>query len=107
MEVGIGSGDKSFACTQSKVGDLREWIDPADDFNYGEAIKKIQLPPILSVIGQRDHALGHVRDATRFLEEAGARDAKILEVPFGHIDMLSSAKARETVFPKVVSWLKS
>ena len=84
----------------------RDWIDPVDGFNYGEAIRKLKLPPILSVVGDRDHALGHYKDAGRFLEEAGAHDSEILHVPFGHVDMLSSAAARELVFARVLEWMK-
>jgi pimeloyl-ACP methyl ester carboxylesterase len=84
----------------------KDWIDPADGFNYRQAIRKIALPPILSVVGDLDLALGHHDDVKRFLEEAGAQNSAILRVPFGHVDMLSSAEAREKVFPQVLNWIR-
>ena len=84
----------------------KNWIDPEDGFNYRDAIRKLKLPPILSVVGDLDQALGHHDDAKRFLEEAGAQDSAILRVPFGHVDMLSSTEAREKVFPQVLNWIR-
>jgi predicted alpha/beta hydrolase len=104
----FGSDDetrKSHAHSKTWV-QSKNWIDPEDHFNYMEEIKKVSLPPILSVVGERDFSLGHPDDVKRFFAESGAANLETLRVPFGHIDMIASAEAKEQVFPKILSWIE-
>lgn len=97
---------KSHAHSRSWVKSVNAWIDPEDGFDYKKALSSLRLPPILSIMGTQDKSLGHIKDAKRFLKEANAVQAECLEVPFGHIDMLTAKSAAETLFPQVANWLK-
>jgi pimeloyl-ACP methyl ester carboxylesterase len=97
---------KSHAQSRHWVKTIHEWIDLEDGFDYKKALESLHLPPILSIMGTRDRSLGHIKDARRFLKEAKADQADYLEVPYGHIDMLTGKSAAQTVFPQVADWLK-
>lgn len=89
------------------------WID-ADGFDYGAAIKKLLLPPILYIAAANDHALGHPDDVRDFMESAGRQECsfKLLSRKSGnlhdydHINMLTDPDAVNDHFPKVVEWLR-
>ncbi|MFN8674243.1 MAG: alpha/beta fold hydrolase [Candidatus Sericytochromatia bacterium] len=45
------------------------WIDPKDNFDYFEACKKVNFPPIITITGIKDKCLGHYSDVFNFLLE--------------------------------------
>jgi pimeloyl-ACP methyl ester carboxylesterase len=82
------------------------WIDPTDGFNYGEEIRKIELPPSLFLAGSKDYSLGHPQDVRATLLETGSSRAefKILK-GYGHIDMMVSPQAEFDHFPHVLKFI--
>jgi pimeloyl-ACP methyl ester carboxylesterase len=90
------------------------WVDPADGFDYGAAIKRLALPRTLHFAGVADRFLGHPHDVRRFADECGTppESIRILSraagnrVDYGHIDMLTHPEAERDHFPDVVAWLR-
>jgi len=89
------------------------WIDWVDGFDYGAALKKLSLPPILSVTGEGDEVLGHPTDVKYLLEEIGEQEYtfKILGKSTGyknnydHITILTHTDCTEDHFPEAVAWM--
>jgi hypothetical protein len=52
--------------------DNESWTDPNDGFDYGAALNKIAVPPILSLTGVADKVLGHPSDCLNLLKEANS-----------------------------------
>jgi predicted alpha/beta hydrolase len=90
------------------------WVDPDDGFDYGAAVRKVELPPILSFAGRGDAYLGHPRDVEVFLMEIGAARVRkeVLGRVEGHLEdydhasMLTSKDAIHDHFPRVLDWLR-
>ncbi len=89
------------------------WIDSDDGFDYGAAIQKLELPPILSYAALGDRYLGHPRDVRDFLDEMGARHATVHDLgkshgalhDYDHMGILIHPAATSDHFPEVVRWL--
>lgn len=89
------------------------WIDSDDGFDYGAAIQKLELPPILSFAAVGDRYLGHPCDVRDFLDEMGARDATVHVLgksrgalhDYDHMGILIHPDAVSDHFPEVVNWL--
>lgn len=91
-----------------------EWRDPEDDFDYGKAIRSMNLPPILYFAASNDKCLGHPEDVKRFMQESGEENAKyrLLGKAYGnlhnydHINLLTHPDAQTDHFPEVLKWFK-
>ena len=92
-----------------------EWIDLRDGFHYGKAIKKISIPPTLSLAAVADTHLGNPSDVRDFSNEIGAspENVRILGKAFGnlhnygHINLLTHQDAPSDVFPVIEKWLRT
>jgi predicted alpha/beta hydrolase len=103
----------SFYANRAWVREER-WVDPADGFDYGDAVRSVRMPPLLSLVGANDSYLGHPHDVSRFLAEIGAADAEhhVLSRArgnlhdYGHIDILTHPDAPRDHFPMLLSHLR-
>lgn len=90
------------------------WIDPQDGFNYTENIKKIDLPPMLSITGINDKSLGHPIDVLAFVKECGKseNDFKIIgkntgfKHDYDHINLLIHPDAVNDHFLYILEWMQ-
>jgi len=94
------------------------WVDPEDGFDYGEACKKVSLPPTLYLAAERDYSLGHKDDVRRFMEESHPSgkncELRLLSKKTGnlhdydHINMLVHRDCSGDHFTSLVlPWLRS
>lgn len=113
---GIGSDDETRRSHRDSVAWVRErsaWVDPADGFDYAEAARAADLPPMLYLAGAADRCLGHPDDVRRFMAESGSADAEFRLLAtatghrrdYGHIDMLTHPDAPHDHFREVAEWL--
>ncbi|HUX41731.1 MAG TPA: alpha/beta fold hydrolase [Rectinemataceae bacterium] len=115
--MGIGSDDESRRYLMQCLRWVREsrWVDPADGFDYGEAIRRVAMPPIWYIAAAADGALGHPDDVRAFMESSGTANARFTILSreagnmhnYDHIDMLTHADATRDHFPAVADWLAS
>jgi len=90
------------------------WKHWKNGFDYASALKKLTLPPILSMTGASDNVLGHPVDCKLMLEELGKQDYefKILgkengnKQDYDHINILTHPDAKTDHFPIIDSWIK-
>lgn len=90
------------------------WVDPADGFDYGAAIRGVRLPPAWYIAAAKDYCLGHPRDVHDFMMEAGEQERSytVLSREYGnrhdydHINMLTHRDAADDHFPMVAEWLR-
>ncbi|MCJ8344898.1 alpha/beta hydrolase [bacterium] len=90
------------------------WIDPQVQFDYGQAIRSLELPRTLYLTGINDKALGHPIDMQIFSDESGLgyKESMIVSKAngnkhdYGHIDLLTSKDASEDHFQEVLSFLQ-
>ncbi|MBQ4833741.1 alpha/beta fold hydrolase [Pseudoalteromonas sp. MMG010] len=88
------------------------WIDSDDGFNYGQALTKVSLAPILHIAAVNDKALAQPIDIKKFIEESGVgvQKMQIYGRKFGHshdydhITMLTHPQARKEQFCDVLQW---
>lgn len=92
----------------------KDWIDTTDGFNYAQALRNKQLPPLLSLTGTKDTHSGHAKDVKRLLKEIGGQENhqfKLIgkktghKVDYDHINLLTHPKAQEDHFQYLVDWL--
>ncbi|PIQ26302.1 hypothetical protein COW36_15070 [bacterium (Candidatus Blackallbacteria) CG17_big_fil_post_rev_8_21_14_2_50_48_46] len=89
------------------------WIDPEDQFDYGQALKEIDLPPALFLTGVKDRCLGHGEDVQRFIAELAHPGAEFHLIgkqggykhDYDHIDLLTHQDAPADHFKFVLRWL--
>jgi len=100
-------------CTKWVLKD--NWADLNDNFNYGNKLKTIELPPIWYIAAKNDPALGNPKDVKRFMHESGTKNSKytILSKENGnlhnydHISMLTHSDCINDHFPQVAKWLEN
>lgn len=115
---GIGSENepRNFFKQVNKWVYSRKWIDPIDDFNYGEALLKADVPPTLYLSGKFDTHAGHAKDVKRLMKQAGNRvtDKFVLlgkkegfKHNYAHNNLLTHKDAPNDHFPMVLDWIKN
>jgi len=90
-----------------------KWIDPRDKFNYNEAFKKMNFPPVLSLTGQNDHSLGNKKCVKKMLDEIGPSSLQNLVLSkangnkhsYDHVNILTHPDASSDHFEIVLTWL--
>lgn len=95
--------------------DNQTWKDPRDGFDYGGALKKVKVPPVLSLTGAADKVLGHPRDCQYLLNELYTADGtfKVLGKATGHlhdydhIDLVTHKDAGKDQFSLIAEWMSS
>ncbi|HUQ53670.1 MAG TPA: alpha/beta fold hydrolase [Gammaproteobacteria bacterium] len=85
-------GDSQFAADRLQVGD--RCVQLAD----------IECP-VLNISAERD-LLVPPQDSAAFVERVGSREASNLVFPNGHLGLMVSRAAHETLWPYVASWLR-
>ncbi len=117
-KLGIGSDSESRLSLEQSVAWIKArgpWLDTIDGFDYGQAIKYLNLPPMLFLAGPQDACLGHPQDVQRFMRELPATHADYWLLSksngfahdYGHIDMLTHKDAQDDHFPQVFAWIQS
>ncbi len=95
--------------------DNESWTDPNDGFDYGAALKKIAVPPILSLTGVADKVLGHPSDCLNLLKEANSvkGDFRLIgkasgnKYDYDHINLLTHKDASKDHFIGIGEWMQS
>ena len=114
-KIGLGSDDetkKTHYETNIWVYS-KKWLDWNDNFNYAEALKEVDLPPILTITGANDKILGNPIDVEILMKECGAKDytfniiskANGFKNDYDHIDIMTHKDAPEDHFEYVNNWL--
>jgi pimeloyl-ACP methyl ester carboxylesterase len=92
----------------------KKWLDWKDGFDYSAALKKIELPPILSLTGQKDRVLGHPADVKLLLKETGMQKNSVFKVlskkngnlhDYDHINIATHPDAEKDHFVEILKFL--
>jgi predicted alpha/beta hydrolase len=92
-----------------------EWIDNADGFDYGKALKEKTIAPSLFIAAQNDAVLGHPKDVKNLQNDVQASETEYWLLSkengnlhnYDHINMLTHKDCSKDHFPKIIEWLKS
>jgi pimeloyl-ACP methyl ester carboxylesterase len=90
------------------------WADPRDGFDYGRALREIDVPPVLSLTGAADKVLGHPRDCRNLISELNTKDGTFKVIgketghrhDYDHIDLVTHRDAPADHFPMILEWMK-
>jgi pimeloyl-ACP methyl ester carboxylesterase len=115
--LGFGSDNetrRSHAQCRAWVRD-GPWIDPADGFDYGSALRAVSLPRCLYLAAVRDRCLGNPNDVQAFIAESGAHHHHFRLLArangnlhdYDHISMLTHPDAERDHFPLVSTWIST
>lgn len=94
----------------------KKWLDWKDNFDYAAALKKIDLPPILSVTGIKDRVLGHPKDVKLVLQETGMQDKTTFKVlskkngnlqDYDHINIATHPDAEKDHFVEILEFFRN
>ena len=85
-------GDSQFAQSRLQVGDQRV------------ALQHVECP-VLNISAERDSVVPP-QDSASFIERVGSREANNLVFPSGHLGLMVSRAAHETLWPYVGAWLR-
>jgi pimeloyl-ACP methyl ester carboxylesterase len=92
----------------------QEWIDPEDEFNYGEALSHgLDYPPALYFASVSDLAHCSAEDVKGFMREIGNHNGRLVVLGqnvgnkhnYSHIAMLTHPDAVHDHFPFMVNWM--
>ncbi|MFA7555506.1 MAG: alpha/beta fold hydrolase [Spongiibacteraceae bacterium] len=94
--------------------DSDDWCDPEDSFDYGEAIRRQQLPPSFYFAAHSDQIYGDPADVREFLRELGPHDARLLVLSkaggnqqnYGHQSLLRHKSCELDHFSLLKDWLR-
>ena len=114
--LGLGSDDESRASLEQCCAWVRPgpWVDPADAFDYGAALRQARdLPPAWYLAAADDPCLGHRDDVRAMMEEAGQGQERFTVLgqaagqlhDYDHVTMLTHADTERDHFPAVLRWL--
>jgi pimeloyl-ACP methyl ester carboxylesterase len=95
--------------------DNSTWKDPRDGFDYGDALSKVAVPPVLSLTGAADRVLGHPRDCQNLVNELNTADGTFKVIgkatghlhDYDHIDLVTHKDASKDQFPMIAEWMKA
>ena len=115
-QLRIGSDSETTKSYRQSAAWVRHsaWVDSDDGFDYGEAVKKLALPPIWYIAAENDHALGHPHDVRAFMDSTGCQERQYTILSrrngnrhdYDHISMLTHQDAVHDHFPEVLEWLR-
>lgn len=116
-QLGMGAGSETglmYKGISKWIKSGSRWVDDIDEFNYGEQLRKVNIPPALYFAGANDPVLGHPMDVELLMREAGGAYRKFellgkvggYSRDYGHIDMLTHPEARKEVYPVALKWMK-
>ncbi|MCF8258710.1 MAG: alpha/beta hydrolase [Flavobacteriales bacterium] len=91
------------------------WTDSRDGFDYGSALKKVVVPPVLSLTGAGDRVLGHPRDCGEMLNLLNTTDGTFRSIgkatghrhDYDHIDLVTHKDAGKDHFPMIAEWMSA
>ncbi|MCF6439572.1 alpha/beta hydrolase [Pseudoalteromonas luteoviolacea] len=91
---------------------ISPWVDSDDNFDYGQALSGLSLPPTQHIAGVSDKALAQPIDIEMFMKESGQGVQKLNiygkkyghSHNYGHIDMLTHPSALQDQFKDVLNW---
>jgi predicted alpha/beta hydrolase len=114
IKIGSDNEPRRFFMQTNRWVYSRKWIDPADGFDYGEALQKKMMPPTLFLSGINDHVLGNPVDVELLMSEMPnpLHEFQILGKNYGnahnygHIDILTHHRAAEDHFPICADWFR-
>ena len=93
----------------------REWVDPTDAFDYGEAIQQRSVPPSYYFSSMQDRVYGHPDDVRHFMQSLGPHDGRMMVLSrdsgnlrnYNHLDMILHKESDQDHFPLLLDWLES
>lgn len=93
----------------------KKWLDWYDKFDYGQAFKKIKLPPTLHLTGKNDTLLGHPQDVQLLMLETGGENNQMKVLgrstghlnDYGHNDILTHKDSITDVYPIVLDFMNT
>ncbi len=92
----------------------RNWVDPVDQFDYGEALSKgLDFPPALYFAPSADVARCSAADVKGFMREIGHHNGRLVVLgqnlgnrhDYSQISMLTHPDAVHDHFPFMVNWM--
>lgn len=94
--------------------DNKFWKDPRDGFDYGEALSKVAVPPVLSLTGAADQVLGHPQDCQNLVNELNIADGTFKVIgkatghlhDYDHINLVTHKDAGKDQFSMIAEWMK-
>ena len=106
---------KTYHETNTWLYDGSKMNDPYDEFDYLEAMKQVDFPPILAITGGGDKTLGNPIDCEFTARQAGSKNLifKVLGKKTGHkhdydhINLLTHKEAAEDQFAFVFDWMQN
>lgn len=113
LKIGADDEPANFFFECNKWVYSNNWIDSRDKFDYKNAFKSLQFPPVLSLTGSADHSLGNKICVKKMLDEIGPVNLTNLVLSksngnknnYGHVDILTHRDAPIDHFPIVLNWL--
>ncbi|MBA56252.1 MAG: esterase [Pseudomonadales bacterium] len=112
----IGSENEFLGIQQDSSNWFRgeDWIDPVDQFDYGEALSKgLSFPPALYFAPSADLARCSAADVKGFMREIGHHNGRLVVLGqnlgnrhnYSQISMLTHPDAVHDHFPFMVNWM--
>jgi predicted alpha/beta hydrolase len=92
----------------------KSWKDPVDGFNYHEALKKVEKPPLMFLTGINDTILGNPVDVKLLIDESAMTNYEMHVIgkkhgylnDYDHINLLTHPQAEQDHFPMTLEYLK-
>jgi predicted alpha/beta hydrolase len=114
--LGLGTARESARCFADGVAWSRDdrWLDPEDDYDYGEALRRHGWLRSLYFASSTDRAFGAHEDVRDFMHELGRHDGRLLVLgraegnlhDYSHTGMLLHPDAELDHFPALLDWLR-